>query len=111
VHYHPGALVCTRGGGCETVQRSHYSVLLGLPLALYGVVAWTSVLALTVWDRPTARVVVAAIALSAFGFATYLVVIQLAVLHAVCWWCMSNDVLLVPVLALLAGYRLWREPA
>ena len=111
VHYHPAALVCTRGGGCEAVQQSHYAVLLGLPVALYGIVAWISVLGLTVWDRPTARVVVAAIALSVFGFAAYLVVIQLAVLHAVCWWCMSNDILLVPALAFLAGYRLWREPA
>jgi uncharacterized membrane protein len=111
VHYHPAALVCTRGGGCETVQQSHYAVLLGLPIAIYGVVAWISVLVLTVWDRPTARVVVGAIALSALGFAAYLVVLQLAVLHAVCWWCMSNDLVLAPALASLAGYRLWREPA
>ena len=111
VHYHPAALVCTRGGGCETVQQSHYAILLGLPIALYGVVTWVTVLALTIVDRPTARIVVGAIALSALGFAGYLVGVQLAVLHAVCWWCMSNDLVLTPALAFLAGYRLWREPA
>ena len=39
VHYQPGALVCTSGEGCETVQQSHYASLLGVPIALYGLSA------------------------------------------------------------------------
>jgi uncharacterized membrane protein len=111
VHYNPAALVCTRGGGCETVQQSHYAVLLGVPLALYGVATWTSVLVLTLWDQHAARTVVAALALSALGFSVYLVVLQLAVINAVCWWCMGNDVVLVPALALLSSYRFLHDAA
>ena len=109
VHYHPAALVCTRGGGCETVQRSHYAVLLGMPVAVLGLAGWVLVLALVVWDSPGARLALAAIALAALAFAIYLVVLQLGVIHAVCVWCMVNDVLLVPVLAALAIARMLRE--
>ena len=108
VHYHPAALVCTAGGGCETVQQSHYAVLLGLPIALYGLVAWVAVVGLVLWDTELARALVAAVAVSALGFAAYLVILQLAVIHAVCVWCMVNDVVLVPALAVLAGSRILR---
>jgi hypothetical protein len=37
-------------------------------------------------------------------FAVYLVVLQLAVIDAVCEWCVANDALLV-ALALLAAFR------
>jgi uncharacterized membrane protein len=109
VHYHPGALVCTRGGGCETVQRSHYAVLLGAPVAVLGLVAWTAVLVLALWDSSGARLAVAAIALAALAFVVYLVVLQLSVIHAVCVWCMVNDVLLVPALTAIAVARMVRE--
>ena len=108
VHYHPAALVCTVGGGCETVQQSRYAVLLWAPVALYGLVAWVAVVGLVIWDTELARAVVAAIAVSALGFAAYLVILQLTVIHAVCVWCMANDVALVPALALLAGLRILR---
>ena len=106
VHYHPEALVCTRGGGCETVQRSHYAVLLGVPIAIYGVAAWGLALALVAWDTATARALVAAVALVAAAFAAYLVILQLTVIDAVCVWCMANDVILVPLLVLLSLLRL-----
>ena len=108
VHYHPAALICTVGGGCETVQQSRYAVLLGLPIALYGLIAWVAVVALVAWDSELARALVAAIAVSALGFAAYLVILQLTVIHAVCVWCMANDIALVPALALLAGLRIIR---
>lgn len=108
VHYHPGALVCTAGGGCETVQQSHYAVLFGVPIALYGLIVWVAVLGLTALDTEIARALVAAMAVSALGFAAYLVVLQVAVIHAVCVWCMVNDVALVPSLAALAALRVLR---
>ena len=109
VHYHPEALVCTQGGGCETVQQSHYAVLLGVPIALFGLLVWALVLGLVVWDTPAARVLVAAVALVALAFAAYLVILQLFVIDAICVWCFVNDVVLVPVLAVLSLLRLRSE--
>ena len=55
VHYQPEALICTAGGGCETVQESSYAELLGIPVALLGLLAYVAVLALVVWDSELAR--------------------------------------------------------
>jgi uncharacterized membrane protein len=106
VHYRPDALLCTPGGGCETVQQSDYAELLGVPVALLGLLAYAAVLALTVLDGPRARLVTAVIALSAVGFALYLIVLQAFVIDAWCVWCLVNDLLIVPPLAVLAFLRL-----
>lgn len=106
VHYRPDALVCTGGGGCEAVQESRYAELVGVPVALLGLVAYTAVLALVVLDAPVARTLAASIALSAAGFASYLLVLQAFVIDAWCIWCIVNDLVIVPLLAVLTVMRL-----
>lgn len=106
VHYEPRALICTTGGGCETVQGSKYAVLAGIPVAVLGLAAWVGVFGLTVWNSELARTLTAAIAVVAAAFAVYLVVLQLWVIDAICVWCMANDLLLTPLLAILAFARL-----
>jgi uncharacterized membrane protein len=105
VHYQPAALICTGSGGCETVQDSRYAVLAGIPVAVLGLAAWVATFALTVWSSELARTMTAALALGALMFSTYLVILQLFVIDAVCVWCMLNDVVLVPLLAVLALSR------
>jgi uncharacterized membrane protein len=111
VHYRPAALLCTAGGGCETVQESDYAELLGIPVALLGLVGYVTVLALVVWDTALARTLTAAIALTAAGFAVYLIVLQAFVIDAWCVWCLVNDLVVVPLLALLTVWRVRRLPA
>lgn len=106
VHYRPDALVCTGGGGCEAVQESRYAEVVGVPVALLGLVAYAAVLALVVWDAPVARTLAFAIALSAAGFALYLIVLQAFVIDAWCVWCLVNDLVIVPLLAVLTALRL-----
>ena len=107
IHYKPAALICTTGGGCETVQHSKYAVLIGIPIAIFGLGAWIAALALTLWNSELARTLTAALALAALAFAAYLVILQLFVIDAVCIWCMANDVVLIPVFVVLALARLW----
>ena len=106
VHYRPEALVCTATGGCETVQQSEYATLAGIPVALLGLLAYATVLVLTIVDTALTRMLTAAIALSAAGFAAYLIVLQAFVIDAWCIWCLVNDVVIVPLLATLAVVRL-----
>ena len=110
VHYRPDALICTSSGGCETVQESSYAELVGIPVALLGLLAYLAVLALILWDTEAARTAVAAIALGGAAFAVYLVVLQAFVIDAWCVWCLVNDLLLVPLLAILAVWRVLRQP-
>jgi uncharacterized membrane protein len=107
IHYEPAALICTTGGGCETVQHSEYAELVGIPIAIFGLAAWIVALALTLWNSELARTLTAALALGALAFAAYLVVLQLFVIDATCIWCMANDVILIPVFVVLALGRLW----
>jgi uncharacterized membrane protein len=110
VHYQPDALICTASGGCETVQDSDYATLLGIPVALLGLCAYVVVLLLVAWDSEPARLGAAMIALSAVGFAVYLVSLQAFVIDAWCVWCLSNDLVIVPLLAILTVWRVLREP-
>ena len=107
VHYQPAALICTGGGGCEAVQDSKYAVLAGIPIAVLGLAAWIAASRADGLElgarahadggaRPRRR----------SRFAAYLVILQLFVIDAICVWCMANDVVLVPVLAVLALLRL-----
>jgi uncharacterized membrane protein len=106
VHYQPAALICTTGGGCETVQQSKYAVLAGIPVAVLGLAAWTAALVLAIWDSELARTLLLAIALIALAFAVYLVVLQLFVIDAVCTWCMINDLAITPIFVVLTLLRL-----
>ena len=110
VHYQPDALICTSHGGCETVQKSSYAELAGIPVALLGLLAWSAVVVLIAWDSELARPLVAAVALGAAGFAIYLVTLQAFVIDAWCIWCLVNDLVLVPLLAILAIWRTLRTP-
>jgi uncharacterized membrane protein len=40
----------------------------------------------------------------------YLLALQLFVIDAVCVWCLANDVLIAPALAVLTGLRLRSTP-
>lgn len=110
VHYRPGALICTGSGGCEDVQDSEYAVLAGIPVAILGIVLWGGVLTLALRTSELARILLVAVALGALGFAVYLVILQLLVIDAICIWCMVNDVVLVPLLTVLALLRFRSAP-
>ena len=108
VQYRPAALICTGGGGCETVQESEYAEIVGIPVALLGLVAYLAVLGLVAWDSELARTLAAAIALAAVGFAAYLVAVQAFAIEAWCVWCLVNDLAVVPALAVLTVWRVLR---
>jgi uncharacterized membrane protein len=107
VHYQPDALICTSGGGCETVQDSSYAELAGIPVALLGLLGYVAVLVLVAWDSELARTLSAAIALVAAGFAVYLIVLQAFVIDAWCIWCLVNDLVIVQLLAVTTVWRAW----
>ena len=72
----------------------------------FGLGAWIAAFVLTIWDTELARTLTAALGLAALAFAAYLVILQLFVIDAICVWCMANDVVLIPVFAVLALLRL-----
>jgi uncharacterized membrane protein len=98
------ALACTTGG-CETVQASSYSTVLGIPVALLGLIAYVTLVGTALFRNDLARVAGFSVALGGAGFAAYLIYVQLAVIDAVCEWCVVSDTL-VAVLSALTLLRL-----
>ena len=58
---------------------------------------------------PRARTAVAALALAAAGFGGYLLVIQLAVIDAVCDWCLASDAISSLIAAVALARLLQRD--
>ena len=105
-HYADASVICVAGGGCESVQSSSYAKIAWAPVAALGLGAYATILALLVWDAPLARLAAATIALAGLLFSIYLLVVQLFVIDAICVWCLANDVVIAPALAVLTGLRL-----
>jgi uncharacterized membrane protein len=105
-HFADSTVLCVAGGGCETVQESEYAKVAGIPVALLGFGSYMTILALVVWDSVGARLAAASLALLGLLFSLYLLVLQLFVIEAVCIWCMANDVVIAPALAVLTAVRL-----
>jgi uncharacterized membrane protein len=105
-HFADSSVLCVAGGGCEEVQESEYAEIAGIPVAILGLGAYATVLGLVVWDSVAARLAAASLAFVGLLFSVYLLVLQLFVIEAVCIWCLANDVVIAPALAVLTALRL-----
>lgn len=109
VRYAHATIACTTGG-CEKVQSSRYADVAGIPVAALGLGGYLAILATTLRDDALARV--AGLWLAAIGvvFSAYLVVIQLAVIDAICQWCIASDIVMLLTL-IASALRLRARPA
>jgi uncharacterized membrane protein len=92
VHYAELEPFCVGGtGGCERVQSSPYAELAGVPVAVIGLAGYLAVLAsLALPDRS----LTAFLALVGAGFSAYLTYLELAVIDAICQWCVASAVVM-----------------
>ncbi len=111
VHYSGIQPVCTAGGSCLEVQTSIYSKLVGVPVALIGLIGYVLILAsLLAPVSETTRLATMALTVGGFGFSAYLTSRELFSIHAICEWCASSAVIMT-VLVCLAIWRFLRgEP-
>lgn len=109
VHYEHVAPICT-SGGCEKVQRSSYAELAGIPVAVLGLIGYVLLLATVALRGTPAALAGAFLALTGTVFSGYLLWAQLERIHAICIWCVGNDVA-IALLAVLCSARFLREPA
>ena len=99
VHYTHTSPICTTGG-CEKVQHSSYAKLGGVPVALLGLVAYAALVVTTLRRGLDAALLGALVALVSLAFSGYLLWAQLARIHAICQWCLGNDVVVAVVACL-----------
>jgi len=100
--------------GCELVQKSHWSKLVGIPVAALGLCTYLAVVTSTLIRHQLLRLGGAMIAVTALGFNLYLLYVQLVEIKSVCTWCVANEIvsaLLAPTALawLVVGTRLDAE--
>jgi len=91
-HYDRIAVPCAGANNpCETVQTSIYSHILGIPVALIGLIGYVAITAsLLAPDRDLTRLATLAMALFGLIFSGYLTYREAFTLHAYCEWCLSS---------------------
>jgi uncharacterized membrane protein len=97
---------CAGIGDCEAVNNSRYAEVAGIPIALIGVAGYLVILAALAAERRwpaaawTLRLGVFGVALAGALYSAYLTYIEVAVLHAVCPFCVVSAVCMVGILIL-----------
>jgi len=98
-----GELKCGTGG-CDTVQTSAWAVLLGVPVAFYGVAWYAAILAVALvglqpaWlARRGPTLLLAALATGGVLFSAWLTYLELFVIHAICRWCVTSAVIMAAI--------------
>ncbi len=109
VHYSGAAPVCSiKGNPCSQVQKSVYSELAGIPVALIGAIGYLVILAtLLSSDGERGRFATAALTLGGFGFSLYLTYREVFSLHKICEDCVASAVIMT-ILVCLAVWRFLR---
>lgn len=108
VHYAHTAPICVNSG-CETVQKSKYAELSGVPVAVLGLIAYAALIGTTVVRGTAAAFTGVLLAFVGVAFSGYLLWAQLGPIGALCQWCLGNDVVIV-VVAVLCVARMLTEP-
>jgi uncharacterized membrane protein len=105
VHYSGIKVACTAGESCTKVQTSQYSKLVGVPVALIGLLGYVAILgSLLVPEGETSRFATMVFTLVGFGFSAYLTGRELFSIHAICEWCVSSAV----IMTMLVCLAVWR---
>jgi uncharacterized membrane protein len=103
VHYAGIEPVCSTGG-CERVQSSDYAELVGVPVAVLGLVGYLGIAGALRAPGEGGRAAAAFLALVGFGYSAYLTFLELFRIHAVCQWCVASAVCMT-VLAVTCTWR------
>lgn len=106
IHHLTGVNVqCSVVTGCETVLSSEYAAIAGIPLAVFGAIAYFAVFSLAVfsafgnsraWQLLSVATVLMAI------FTVWLLYLQAFVIHAFCQFCLISAATTFTLLAIVA---------
>ncbi len=122
-HLTDSPIICTADQSCDTVNRSAYAYFppnWGIPVAYLGLLGYVGMLGLAIarWrqlGRSTdeSLLVVGRLDMTLFVatligvlFSAYLTAMEIWVIHAICWWCVSSALIVTGLFA-IAARRVW----
>lgn len=108
--------MCLGNGGCSKVNSSIYSEVYGIPVAAVGIGGYAAILALLLIEsrskflKQNGAMIVFGLALIGFLFTLYLIYVELALIHALCPFCITSQITMT-ILFILSVIRLVRQPS
>ncbi len=108
--------MCLGNGGCSVVNSSRYAEISGIPVAVIGIGGYLTILLLLVLEpripflTANGTMIVFGLALFGFLFTVYLIYVELALIHALCPFCVTSQITMT-ILFALSVIRLVRQPS
>jgi uncharacterized membrane protein len=105
--------LCIGFGGCDIVRASRYSRISGIPVAVLGVIGYLLIgLALYAetraeWSKITFLNMEFGLSLSGTIYSAYLTYLEIAVIYAICPYCVASATIMV-VMLIISSWRLVR---
>lgn len=111
--------MCLGSGDCGTVNASKYSEVNGIPVALIGFLGYASILGVLVLEKrkvfmaeffeENATLLTFGLALTGFLFTLWLIYVEVALIKALCPFCLTSQVVMT-IIFILSIIRLVRQP-
>jgi uncharacterized membrane protein len=105
---------CGGSGECQTVANSPYSEIAGIPIAIFGLAAYLLIIGLLYLEkrdrfwRQNSPLMIFGITLAGTIYSLYLTYIEVAVIYAICPYCVVSAVVMT-LLFTIAIIRLVKE--
>jgi uncharacterized membrane protein len=107
--------MCLGSGDCSTVNASRYSEVNGIPVAAIGILGYVAILGVLVFEnrnsffRQNGTLLVFGMALTGFIFTIWLIYVELALLKAICPFCVTSQVAMT-IIFIISVIRLIKNP-
>ena len=108
--------MCIGSGGCHDVNFSSYSEIGGIPVSVFGIIAFLIIAGIVLLE-PRYKIVEKNGALAIFGislggvaFTAYLTWLEIYIIHAICPFCVATAVI-IALIFILAIIRLIHQTA
>ena len=103
-HFSGEPVYCGGSNSCELVNSSRFAYLGPIPVSLLGLIGYVVILLLslipTQEDRQWPAQLIFGVALIGVMFQLYLSYIEVFVLRAICWWCVSSQIIILLIFIL-----------
>jgi uncharacterized membrane protein len=106
--------MCLGSGDCSTVNASRYSEVNGIPVAIIGVLGYLAILATHFFEnrnqffKQNGTLMIFGMALTGFIFTIWLVYVEIAVLKALCPFCVTSQASMT-IIFIIAVMRLIKQ--
>ncbi len=107
--------MCIGNGGCSKVNSSVYAEVYGIPVAVFGIAGYAALMIMLFIEnrnaflQANATMITFGMALIGFLFTLYLIYVEVALIHALCPFCLTSQIAMT-LFFILSVVRLVRQP-